>query len=251
MMMLRIFLLTVLFNPLVIWALEATVRHVIDGDTFVTESGEHVRLLDINTPEVAHGRHAAEVESATAKQRLKALVQGQAVRLETATKPRDRYGRLLAHVYRTSDNLWVNGTLVEEGLAHVYTFPDNAAKAVELQQLEAQAINNQQGVWRHARFAPKRATQNWSKQWLGKYQVVDGRVLSAQKVGKNIYLNFGADWRTDFTVAIEKDDWDTFKQAGLDPVPTYRGKTVRVRGVAMPVNGVLIRATHPAQLEIR
>ena len=68
-----------------------TVKKVIDGDTFTTNSRKHpVRLANVNAPE--KGRPG----SAKATQALKGLVQGQQVQINTVA--RDKYRRSVAKV---------------------------------------------------------------------------------------------------------------------------------------------------------
>ena len=51
----------------------------------------------------------------------------------------DRYGRLLAYVYRSRDELFVNAELVRIGLARSLTVPPNTTFAPEFRRLERQA----------------------------------------------------------------------------------------------------------------
>jgi hypothetical protein len=64
-----------------------------------------------------------------------------------------------------------------------------------------------------------------------------------------IYLNFADDWRSDFTISIERKDIPAFTEAGIDP-KQLAGKQVRVRGWIEWRNGPMIAATHPEQLEL-
>ena len=66
-------------------------------------------------------------------------------------RPRDRYGRLLAYVYRRGDGLFVNAALVREGFAAILTIPPNLAHAGELRRLERRARLGGQGLWRICR----------------------------------------------------------------------------------------------------
>jgi hypothetical protein len=68
-------------------------------------------------------------------------------------------------------------------------------------------------------------------------------------VRKRTYLNFGADWRSDFTITIAPKDRRLFEADGIDPL-IYQGKRVRVRGWLKSYNGPLIDATHPEQIEV-
>ncbi len=66
---------------------------------------------------------------------------------------------------------------------------------------------------------------------------------------KRTYLNFGADWRSDFTVSLAPKVRKLFEAEGIDPLSS-RGKLVRVRGWLKSYNGPLIEATHPEQIEV-
>lgn len=235
--------------PLLAWAEQVTVAHIVDGDTFVTTTGQHVRLLDINTPEQARENTPAEPFAHQARQAAHTLLANQPVTLAFGPTRTDRYQRLLAHVY-LADGTWVNGALVEEGLAHVYSFPDNRPKTAELIVLENAARNQKRGLWQHPRWQVWPSTAAFPATSIGKFNLVEGTVTHTALIKGITYLNFGDDWRTDFTVEIRARDLPLFTAAGLNPQQDYMGKTLRVRGVLKPVNGVLITATHPEQLEI-
>ena len=63
-----------------------------------------------------------------------------------------------------------------------------------------------------------------------------------------LVLNFGRDWRSDFTVSVSRQDMKLFRDAGID-IRTLKGRTIRVRGWLFRENGPMIRATHPEQIE--
>jgi hypothetical protein len=67
--------------------------------------------------------------------------------------------------------------------------------------------------------------------------------------GGRIYLNFGDDWRSDFTISIDRKDVPAFPAAGID-VKALAGKRVWVRGWIEWRSGPMIAATHPEQLEL-
>jgi micrococcal nuclease len=67
--------------------------------------------------------------------------------------------------------------------------------------------------------------------------------------GGRIYLNFADDWRSDFTISIERKDVPALAAAGID-LKGLAGKPVRVRGWIEWRNGPMIAATHPEQLEL-
>ncbi len=117
----------------------AIVSAVIDGDTVKLQNGESVRLLGINTPEMGQPFYEE------AAKRLKELVEGREVRLEADIEEKDRYGRLLRHIY-SGDSL-VNLELVKEGYAHVYIIPPNTLYSSEFEAGEEEARNAERGIW--------------------------------------------------------------------------------------------------------
>jgi hypothetical protein len=74
-------------------------------------------------------------------------------------------------------------------------------------------------------------------------------VVDRARVRDRIYLNFGPDWRTDFTVSIETRLLKTFEKAALDPMD-LKGRKIRVRGWIESRNGPSIDVTHPEQIEV-
>ncbi len=102
------------------------VAYVVDGDTLhVRRDGrdDKVRLLGINAPETGDGRRDVQCFGREARSRMRALLDGRRVYLATdpAADTRDRYGRLLAYVWR-DDGLFVNLAMLSDGFANEYTF---------------------------------------------------------------------------------------------------------------------------------
>jgi len=151
-----------------------TVSHVYDGDTIRTTDGEKIRLLGINTPEVAHNDEPGQPLGQKARLRLEQLIAGQSVQLRLDEDQKDTYGRTLAQIY-LRDGSWVNEMLVFEGLAHVYTFVPNFHWAATLIQAEQEARNKTLGIWREERFRVLTAG-DISNRHVGQYRVVEGEV---------------------------------------------------------------------------
>ncbi len=115
------------------------VSDVIDGDTIVLESGGHVRLLGINTPEKNQPLYEE------AKERLKELVKGKNITLQTDFDSVDKYGRLLRYVF--VNDVFVNGLMIREGLATLYMVQPNDRYENELKQAEKESNENKEGLW--------------------------------------------------------------------------------------------------------
>lgn len=129
----------------------AVVREVIDGDTIVVESrgdSEHVRLIGVDTPETVHPTKPVGCFGKEASTYTKGLLpKGTAVHLRRDIEARDRYGRLLAYVYRASDGLFVNMDLVSTGHGRAYRFPPNVTLAAAFSRAQAAARQSGAGLW--------------------------------------------------------------------------------------------------------
>ena len=135
------------------------VTKVIDGDTIEIATGERVRLIGIDTPELHISEKLYKDAKRTNKdiqtiQKLgekayyfaKKLMEGKKVKLEYDIEKKDRYGRLLAYVF-LEDGTFINAKLVEEGYAKLYTFPPNVKYVYLLTRLQKEARENTRGLW--------------------------------------------------------------------------------------------------------
>jgi micrococcal nuclease len=129
-----------------------TVRvvRVVDGDTIRVEGspgGAAVRYIGIDTPESVKPGSPVECFAKRASAFNERLVAGERVKLVRDVEERDRYGRLLAYVYRARDGLFVNAELVRRGYATVATFPPNVAHEREFRRLAKRARLSGRGLW--------------------------------------------------------------------------------------------------------
>lgn len=228
---------------------QAKVSTVVDGDTVVLDDGREVRMVGIQAPKLPLGRPNFPTWplGPEAKVALERMVLGRSVNVHLAPMPEDRHGRVLAHLTRTDDSLWLQGELLKQGLARVYTFPDNRVLAKELLGFERRARRDAIGMWALSHY-DLRTVKNVNRD-IGSFQIVEGLVWDTAKVKKNIYLNFGADWRSDFTIQVRVRDEPLFQAAGID-LMALKGKRVRVRGWVKAKNGPLIELDHPERLEL-
>ena len=84
---------------------------------------------------------------------------------------------------------------------------------------------------------------------LGKFAIVEGKVISVRESGGTIYVNFGRRWSEDFTVTILKRNARKFTDGGMEP-KRLEGRVVRVRGFIEERGGPWIEAAIPQQIEI-
>ena len=132
-------------------------------------------------------------------------------------------------------------------MARVYSFPDNRAIVDEMLAAEGRARRAGAGIWGNDWYAIR--TPDATVHDIGSFQLVEGRVVSAADVRGTIYLNFGADWRSDFTVKVTKRSRRSFAADGLDLL-ALENRVIRVRGWLDDYNGPMIEATHPEQIEV-
>jgi len=128
----------------------AAVVDIVDGDTIVVRSGartESVRLIGIDTPEVAHHGESGECFGPEAAQRLAELIPvGSTVRLARDLEARDVYDRLLAYVF-TLDGDLVNVRLAAEGYATELAIAPNLSVSDLVAAAIVGAKTNQLGIW--------------------------------------------------------------------------------------------------------
>lgn len=130
---------------------------VTDGDTVVIDFGpagtERVRLLGIDTPETVKPNSPVECWGPEASARTEELLPpGTPILGQRDMEARDRYGRLLLYLWRTSDGLFVNRVLLEEGHAEPLSIAPNHGRRAELSAASAQARTAGRGLW--GRCAP-------------------------------------------------------------------------------------------------
>lgn len=234
----------------------ARVSGIVDGDTLVLESpvlgADQVRLVGIQAPKLPLGRAGFRKWPLAddAKSALEALVLGRIVELRFGGRRLDRYGRLLAHLYLLGENgdgeTWVQGRLLEDGMARVYSFSDNRALIADMLKTEAAGRANRRGIWGNGAYAIRSVAETLGL--IGSFQLVEGTVLDAATVKGRTYLNFGSDWRSDFTISMDAAAGRLFIDAGIDPL-ALKGKMVRVRGWLKKYNGPMIEVSHPEQIE--
>ena len=143
---------------------------------------------------------------------------------EAATE--DRHGRVLAHLFDDAGR-WVQGAMVEAGMARVYSFADNRALVPQLLAREQAARQAGRGIWALAYYAIR--TPEEAGDALDTFQLVEGEVRAAEVRNRRGYLNFGDDWRTDFTAFVDTPALRRFEEAGMD-LAALAGSRIRVRG---------------------
>jgi micrococcal nuclease len=222
----------------------ATVGAVVDGGEMILADGRHVRLVGIEAPHLAAAHARAWPDAAEAKAALEKLVVGRAVELRFAGNRRDRWGRILAEVF--VGTRWVQGEMIRRGLARVASAADNRAGVVELLAREARARQARRGIWRDRFYAVRDADE--AGRYAGSFQIVEGEVADTAMVEGQLFVNFGEDWRTAFSLRLSPEALRLFRREGIAPA-SLKGARLRVRGWVRGGERPIIDVTHPEQIE--
>jgi endonuclease YncB( thermonuclease family) len=230
------------------------VARVTDGRTLVLSDGRTVRLATIEVP-VAPAQSAPTAQNAAEAARandvrLARLVAGNDIALVPLGS--DRYGRLLARAYLARNETWrsIEVDLVAAGQAFVSPYAGNQNCVGDLIAAERRARGGRLGLWGDPYYAARDADNPAAVlAALGRFAIVEGKVVSVRESGGTIYVNFGRRWSEDFTVTISKRNERSFAESGLVP-KSLAGRRVRVRGVIEERGGPWIEAVTPGQIEI-
>lgn len=174
------------------------------------------------------------------------------LRLHPADPATDRYGRLVAQVFveRDGQSVWLQEALLQAGLARVLTYAEDRTYAEPLLFVEAEACRSGAGIWSNPSHEVLAADPNVLAQHVGEIRLVSGRVFGVTRLRSGrTYINFGPDWRSDFTIMISEEAIGLFDAEAWDASALERSR-VRVRGRIVETNGPMIRLDHPERLEV-
>lgn len=232
------------------WIGQSRVSTVISPYVLQLKDGTLINLTGLRTPD--YDPTTPGPLSATAMEILRDLLGGQDIEYYQ-TRDRNlgrsnRMGHQLAHVVRKNDQIWAQGLLVRLGLAFVNTAQRNPELAEPLYKLEDIARKEAIGVW----ATPAGTVYSADKpdtMPLQQFVIVEGIIHSTATRSNRTFLNFGTNWKTDFTVAIAPDNRRAFNHDGLNPLQ-WQGKIVQVRGWLRDYNGPYLEISHPAQIRL-
>ncbi len=219
----------------------ATLARVIDGDTIRLGDGRRVRFSAINTPEIARGNKPAEPFGEQAKKRLQQLIGDKTLLLRHDRRRRDKYKRLLSHVF-LPDGTNVQAWLLEQGLAIHSLEPPNLWRTDCYAAKEREARRARRGLWQHPRYRPLEARQV-RRDTTGFYRV-SGQIQAIERNRGRIWLRLS----DKLALRIEKRDRRYFPAGMLEKL---LDKRVIAKGWMFPYrDGLDLRLRHPAALEI-
>jgi len=158
----------------------------------------------------------------------------------------NRMGHHVAHLAEKNSGHWIQGALIASGIARVRPSPDYIDMAPQMLALEEEARQAKRGLWKDEQYAvlnPDNAGEH-----LNDWAIVEGTIRAAAMANNTIYLNFGSDWRSDFTIGIKPEVRRELAKLNIDPLQ-YANHHVRVRGWMENYNGPYIELMHPVWIE--
>lgn len=218
-----------------------SVEQIHDGDTVRTLSGEKVRLIGLNTPEMARKQRPAQPLAQEATTRLQQLLGSPPqILLQRGSEERDRYGRLLAYGF-TAEGVDVAATLVGEGLAFALLVPPNLWNSDCYVEREQQAKRDGEGIWSRSDYRVKALPSIRQ----GGFQRIRGVVKRVDWSRKWLWLDL-----TDrVSVQIAKQDLPHF-DSQLD-LESLQGRSITLQGWLVPrKRGYRVRLRHPSAIKV-
>ena len=216
-----------------------TVKTVVDGDTIGLSDGRKVRLIGLDTPEIGHHGKLDGVGAQAARQTLQRLIdesQGR-VYLQPGRQAKDRYGRLLAHLFNIRrENLTQQLLLVGRG--YQIAMPPNLAYLTCYLDAETAAHRAGIGLWQKA---PREASSLQGDE-TG-FHLLRGQVREVNSSRRGLWLKL----QGGLTLHITWQDWKAFD---LEDPQTLVGRRLEVRGWLYLAKGVQsLNVHHPSAIQ--
>lgn len=163
----------------------------------------------------------------------------------------DRFGRLTGRIDTTS-GVWVQERLLRLGLARFAGGIADRDQWKALLAAEQAARADSLGIWRNPRYIV-RSADNPDSIYNG-FQIVQGRIRDIGRGDGTVFLNFGEDWRDDFTAGVTARLQPEFLPMAADgmtlSIYDLDGRTVRLRGVVRRYNGPFMEIVSGDQIEL-
>lgn len=156
----------------------------------------------------------------------------------------DRHGNNTSIVWLSSNKQTsLQSILLEKGLARLAVYDQSISVDLHQnwQEAETNARQQKRGIWAFSHFdiAAPQTVQPY------RFQIIEGIITDIHESQKTIFLNFGEDWKEDFTILIKPNLWKD--SAWVRP---EIGQTIQIRGWVETYYGPMIKMHSPYQLKI-
>jgi micrococcal nuclease len=144
-----VFIILLLLISNTVHSKEYVVRKVIDGNTIQLDTGEIVKYIGIETPELNLKEGGSEFFAKQASRYNQKLVFMKKVRLEFDKEREDNAGRMLAYVFEK--RVFVNAELIKLGYARTNIIPPNDKYKNMFLDYEKKAKQSEKGLWQETK----------------------------------------------------------------------------------------------------
>jgi len=215
---------------------EGRVATIVDARSVRLDDGREVRLTGIEA-------------TATTKQALTSLLVGRDVTQRGNDDTPDRYGRQGALLFIGESDTSVQATLLAQGDAIASAEIADKDCAAALMAAEAEARRQKKGNWADPSAIKNAESPDDILAGIGRFVVVEGKVLSVRQAGAMTYLNFGRNWTRGFAVTIPRRALPAFENAGV-ALKSLENRRIRVRGWVEGTAGPRIDVRLLGQVEL-
>ena len=220
----------------------------VNGDLVVNDGGIILQIAGVQT--LLNSNRAHRIKDA--------LSEANSLHYCPLESTRDRYRRIPAEIRftnRDDEDKHLQHSMLRRGMAIVAPVGDGNF-IQQLLRSERIARRERLGIWKnpYAHGPIKSAHDQKFADDIGQYRIVAGRIWSISRLHDIVYLNFGKNWRKDFTTIISKDMIGLISNkfaAQEITLEQLQGKPVLVRGWIVARNGPAIEVTHPEQIELK
>lgn len=221
---------------------QVTAAYIYDGDTIKLADGRKLRLVGIDTPELAHDFRPAQPLAKQARKALARLVPlHDRLYLRYDKTRQDAYHRTLAHLF-LEDGTNVQREMLASGLARVLAIPPNVWQIECYLAAEATAQTAKRGLWALRRYQPVDAETLMPGE--KGFRLVVGQVHRVAEDRNALWLHL-----TDRVVLqVPRADLPYF----TDHFPTtFKKRRLLARGWLTPLgNDLRMTIRHPAALRL-
>ncbi len=215
----------------------------LSGARFMSGEAEFL-LADIIAPPLYTLGDETPAHFEASRRALQDLLSG-ALDVEDVLAP-TRWGVRRVVARRSGEEGTLQDKLIAAGAARVEPQTEDHDLIRRLLALEDEARRERRGLWALSAYRTFNADNAWGA--VGAFHLIEGTALQAELHGARFYLNFGEDFREDFTASAASRLYRRWKKAGSDFEP-LKGARIRVRGLVEAINGPSIDLVHPLQIE--
>ena len=158
-----------------------------------------------------------------------------------------RWNGRIVYARRGGEITTLQAALVAAGAARVDPQTEDHEFITQLLTLEREARGKRRGLWALPDYRVVDAS--FARKTIGAFHLVEGEVAAADRARSRLYLNFGADYVTDFTAGARNALYRKWTAEGLD-LATLKGARLRLRGFVNDINGPSVDLKHIKQIEV-